>query len=301
MSTIDGRAAGFPDEPWLEVLVSHALSEDVGSGDVTTEVAVDPDVQARGMIVARQDGVICGLPVVMKIYAKLSTQVVVECLVGDGAHVVAGQPVARIAGPVAPILTGERTALNALQYLSGIATLARRYAQETAGTSCRVLDTRKTLPGYRRLAKYAVRCGGGHNHRMGLHDRILLKDNHWAARKGSLAELVTRGRALHPELAIEVEVDTLVQLRTVLPLKVEWILLDNFPPVEVAEAVRLRDELDPEGWRTLLEASGNVDLETIRAHALAGADAASVGRLTHSVPALDLGLDLEPIDRESQA
>ena len=295
MDSRDGRAPGYPDEPWLDALVSHALVEDIGSGDVTTIVAVDPAARAAGAIVARQSGVVCGLPLVMKIYARISGDVAVTCVVGDGAAVEPGDVVATIRGPVAPILTGERTALNALQYLSGIATQARLYARETAGTPCRVLDTRKTLPGYRRLAKYAVRCGGGTNHRMGLHDRILLKDNHWAAREGSLADLVARGRALYPELAIEVEVDTLDQLVEVLPLRVEWVLLDNFDPGAVAEAVRLRDARDPEEWRTRLEASGNVDLTSIRAYARAGADAASVGRLTHSVPALDLGLDLEPL------
>jgi len=293
MTTPDGRAPGFPEEPWLEALVAHALAEDVGSGDVTTETAVDPDAVAGGVIAARQTGVVCGLPVAAMIFDKVDPQVEFQCLVDDGARVDPGLPVARIDGPAASILTGERTALNILQYLSGIATLTSRYAAQVAGTPCRVLDTRKTLPGYRLLAKYAVRCGGGHNHRMGLHDRILLKDNHWAAREGSLAELVARGRRNHPDLAIEVEVDTLEQLRDVLPLEVEWVLLDNFPPERVAEAVAYRDAHDPAGWSTRLESSGNVDLETIRAHALAGADAASVGRLTHSVPALDLGLDFE--------
>ena len=294
MTTPDGRAPGFPDEPWLDALVAHALAEDVGPGDVTTDTAVDPAARAGGVIAARQSGVVCGLPVAAMIFAKVDPEVGFTCLVDDGTAVEPGSPVARLEGPAGSILTGERTALNALQYLSGIASLTARYAREVAGTGCRVLDTRKTLPGLRAAQKYAVRCGGGHNHRMGLHDRILLKDNHWAARDGSLADLVARGRAKYPDLAIEVEVDTLAQLRDVLPLRVEWVLLDNFPPERVAEAVALRDAEDPDGWRTRLEASGNVDLDSIRAHALAGADAASVGRLTHSVPALDLGLDFDP-------
>ena len=163
---------------------------------------------------------------------------------------------------------------------------------EVAGTSCRVLDTRKTLPGYRHLAKYAVRCGGGHNHRMGLYDRIMLKDNHWSAAGGSIAELVERSRRLHPELDLEVEVDTLEQLEEVLPLGVEWILLDNFTPEAATEAVRLRGARES---TTLLEASGNVNLDTIAAFARTGVDAASVGRLTHSAPALDLGMDMEKL------
>ncbi len=293
MSERDGRAPGFPADEWLDLLVERSLAEDVGPCDVTTDVAVAPDRMARGVIAAREEGVVCGLPVAARIFAALSPDVAFEPLAADGDAVMPGQAVARLEGPVAPILTGERTALNALQYLSGIASLAARYAAAVAGTGCTVLDTRKTLPGYRALAKYAVRCGGCGNHRMGLYDRILLKDNHWASRDGSLADLVARGRERHPDLAIEVEVDTLEQLREVLPLKVEWVLLDNMAPETTAEAVRLRDAMDPDGWRTRLEASGNVTLETVAAFAAVGVDAASVGRLTHSVPALDLGLDLE--------
>jgi len=283
----------FPDEPWLDVLLQQSLEEDIGRGDATTDVAVDPALRTSGIITAREPGIIAGLPLVVKLYARLDPGVLVTLLVEDGAFVAEGEAVVRIEGPVAALLTGERTALNFLQYLSGIATQTHRYAEAVEGTDCVVLDTRKTLPGYRRLAKYAVRCGGGHNHRMGLDDRILLKDNHWASRDGSLAELVARGRQRHPDLAIEIEVDTIAQLQDVLPLRIEWVLLDNFTPEHVREAVALRDANDPPGWTTRLESSGNVTLETIRDFADAGADAASVGRLTHSVPALDLGLDFE--------
>jgi nicotinate-nucleotide pyrophosphorylase (carboxylating) len=186
-------------------------------------------------------------------------------------------------------LTGERTALNFLQHLSGIATLTARYVAAVAGTGCQVLDTRKTLPGYRALAKYAVRCGGGSNHRFRLYARVLLKDNHWAAGDG-IAAMVARARARWPQLAIEVEVDTAEQLASVLPLGVDWIMLDNFTVGGVAAAVAQRDRLAA-GCR--LEVSGNVTLDTIAAYAQAGADAVSVGRLTHSAPALDVGLDLD--------
>ncbi len=288
------NALRFPTDPWLDVLLDAALAEDVGDGDVTTDVAVAPDRTATGEIVARSPGVVAGLPLLAPLFARLSGAVHVELLVDDGARLDAGDAAARISGPAAAILTGERAALNFLQHLSGIATLAARYVDAVRGTGCAVLDTRKTLPGYRALAKYAVRCGGGDNHRLGLYDRILLKDNHWASRDASLAELVRRGRERHPGLAIEVEVDSLDQLREVLPLRVEWVLLDNFTPERTAEAVALRAELETDDWRTRLESSGNVDLETVRAYAEAGVDACSVGRLTHSVPALDLSLDLNP-------
>ena len=199
------------------------------------------------------------------------------------------QVVAEITGRTAVLLTGERTALNFLQHLGGIATLTSRYVQAVHGTSCAVLDTRKTLPGWRHLAKYAVRCGGGRNHRLGLYDRILLKDNHWTGGAGRISELVAKARERFPDLTVEVEVDDLAQLAVVLPLAVEWILLDNFTPEEAAQAVATRDA---SGAQTRLEASGNVTLETIAAFAAAGVDAASVGRLTHSAPALDLGMDL---------
>jgi nicotinate-nucleotide pyrophosphorylase (carboxylating) len=168
--------------------------------------------------------------------------------------------------------------------------LTARYVAEVAGTGCRVLDTRKTLPGYRALAKYAVRCGGGHNHRMGLYDRVMLKDNHWSAGGDRIAAMVSRARSEFPALAVEVEVDTIAQLQQVLPLNVEWILLDNFSVSETAEAVGMRDGA---GSPTQLESSGNITLDTIAGYARAGVDGASVGRLTHSAGALDLGLDLD--------
>lgn len=291
---MDGTVeATFPQDPWLSELLAQSLTEDVGAGDATTAVTSAGDgIGGVGALVARQDGQVAGLPLLDLLFAQLDPAVKVQRLVPDGTTVAAGQSVATLTGPAASLLTGERTALNFLQYLSGIATLTARYVAEVAGTRCRVLDTRKTLPGYRALAKYAVRCGGGHNHRMGLYDRIMLKDNHWAAAGGAIADLVARSRAMFPELAIEVEVDSLAQLQQVLPLRVEWILLDNFGFSETAEAVALRDAA---GVATWLESSGNVNLETIGDYARAGVDAVSVGRLTHSAPAWDLGLDLEQV------
>lgn len=220
----------------------------------------------------------------------MDPKVKVDTVLADGTSVHPGTIVARLDGPVGSILTGERTALNFLQHLGGIASVTARYVQEVAGTPCRVLDTRKTLPGYRSLAKYAVLCGGGHNHRLGLYDRIMLKDNHWAAAAGSMESTVDQARRDFGELAIEIEVDTLDQLDQILPLKVDWILLDNFTVSETTEAVKRRDS---SGVETLLESSGNITLETIAGYARTGVDGASVGRLTHSAGALDLGLDLE--------
>ncbi|MBU1072148.1 carboxylating nicotinate-nucleotide diphosphorylase, partial [bacterium] len=206
----------FPAGAWLDTLLDACLAEDVGTGDVTTDVAVSPDATAVGVIAARTAGVVAGLPLLGPLYARLSADVTVDLVASDGDRLPPGRPAARLHGPAAPILTGERVALNFLQHLSGIATLTSRYVEAVAGTGCRILDTRKTLPGYRALAKYAVRCGGGHNHRLGLYDRILLKDNHWASRDASLADLVARGRRRHPDLAIEVEVDSLDQFADVL-------------------------------------------------------------------------------------
>ena len=282
--------SGFPSEEWVGTLVRQALAEDVGSRDVSTSISVDPAASGRGDLVSRDKGVVAGLPLLKMVYLQVDPAVSVEPVVADGTPVGPGSVVARLEGPVASILTGERTALNFLQNLGGIASLTAMYVAEVAGTSCRVLDTRKTLPGYRSLATYAVLCGGGHNHRMGLYDRVMLKDNHWTAAAVGIDEVVARARRDFPDLAIEIEVDTLDQLDQVLPLRVDWILLDNFTVADTTEAVSRRDSASVE---TLLESSGNITLETIAGYARAGVDGASVGRLTHSAGALDLGLDLE--------
>ena len=284
---------GFPDSAWLRALVRQALAEDVGGGDVSTALAVAAGARAAGRIVARRAGVVAGLALTELVWGELSAAVTVTARVDDGDAVTPGTIVAEVAGPAAAILTGERTALNFRQHLSGIATLTARFVAAVAGTDCLVLDTRKTIPGYRALAKYAVRAGGGANHRFGLYDRILLKDNHWLAAAVDMAALVARARREHPELAIEIEVDGLAQLKSVLPLGVDWILLDNFEPAGVVVAVALRDAVDP-ARRSRLEVSGNVTLESAGAFAAAGADAISIGRLTHSAPALDLALDFSP-------
>jgi nicotinate-nucleotide pyrophosphorylase (carboxylating) len=280
----------FPDEPWIRELVRQSLAEDIGSGDASTAVTVQGDLMIEALVCAREEGVVAGLPLIDLLFDELDDTVAIKRLLYDGTRVRPGQAVAWLKGPAAAILTGERTLLNFLQNLGGIASVTRRYVDAVAGTACQVLDTRKTLPGYRHLAKYAVRCGGGHNHRLGLYDRVMLKDNHWAAADGSIEILVARSRSMYPSLPIEVEVDSLEQLDRVLPLAVDWILLDNFTFEQTAEAVRRRDA---QHRATLLESSGNVTLDTIAGYARAGVDAASVGRLTHSAPALDLGLDMD--------
>ncbi|MBU2499739.1 carboxylating nicotinate-nucleotide diphosphorylase [bacterium] len=286
----------FPRDPWLDDLVRQSLEEDIGTGDATTAVAVDPELRGEALLVPRQPGVVAGLPLLAMVYGALDPRVEVSILEPEGTTVPAGRILARLEGPVSSLLTGERTALNFLQHLGGIATLTARYVAAVRGTGCLVLDTRKTLPGYRLLAKYAVRCGGGANHRLGLYDRVMLKDNHWTGGSGGIAAMVARSRRLYPGLAVEVEVDGLDQFAQVLGLGVEWILLDNFTVEQTREAVRLRDVA---AVPTRLESSGNIDLESIGSYAAAGSDAVSIGRLTHSAPAWDLGLDMTPLGGDS--
>jgi len=281
---------GFPVGTGLRDFIRQALAEDVGTGDVSTQISVSPTEVGVGSLVSREDGVAAGLPLLDLLYKELDPAVQVERILTDGTPVMPGSVLARLSGPVSSILTGERTSLNFLQFLGGIASLTARYVAAVEGTACRVLDTRKTLPGFRALAKYAVLCGGGSNHRMGLYDRVMVKDNHWAGGHGHIEGMVARARREFPQLAIEIEVDTLEQLDQVLPLKVDWILLDNFSVPDTAAAVKLRDSARV---KTLLESSGNITLDSITGYAQTGVDAASVGRLTHSVRALDLGLDLE--------
>jgi nicotinate-nucleotide pyrophosphorylase (carboxylating) len=273
-------------------LVAIAVEEDVGPGDVTTEVCLVAGRPGRGSIVVRQPGVVAGLWVAQMVYERIDPAVVVTFKAVDGDAVEAGQEVAVVAGPAAAILTGERTALNFLQRLSGIATLTRRFVEAVRETKAVICDTRKTTPGWRHLEKYAVRCGGGTNHRVGLYDQVLIKDNHIALSGRGLTALVAEVRELvGPQFKIEVEVDTLDQLRAVLPLPVDIILLDNMTAAEMRQAVALRDGLC-RGGPPLLETSGGVTLQTVREFAETGVDRISVGALTHSAPALDIALDI---------
>ena len=280
------------DLAFVEREVKRFLAEDVGRGDVTSRRVVSKSARASAAIVARQPCVVAGLPVVRAVFRAVDPAIVVALKAQDGDAVAAGAVLAAVEGPAAPILTGERTALNLIQRLSGVATVTRRYVDAVAGTGVPVSDTRKTTPGLRILEKYAVHAGGGRNHRMGLFDAILIKDNHRAAAGGAAQAIAAARRARGPVMPIQIEVDSLSDLRLVLDLGVDAVLLDNMTPAQVAEAVRLT-RAHPHGRSCWIEASGGVTLETVRAYAEAGVDTVSVGALTHSAPAVDIALDFD--------
>jgi nicotinate-nucleotide pyrophosphorylase (carboxylating) len=269
-------------------LVGTALEEDLRYGpDATTQATVPADAVAVAEITPRRPGVLAGVEVALAAFeAVLGKDLEVLGRVADGSRVEAGRPVLVVRGPVRGLLTAERTALNLVCHLSGVATLTSAWVDAVAGTGCRIRDTRKTLPGLRELEKYAVRCGGGVNHRLGLGDAVLIKDNHVLA-AGSVAKALAAVRAHAPDLPCEVEVDTLDQLDEALAEHADLVLLDNFTPDQCAEAVRRCA-----GTGTKLEASGGLTLDTARAYAETGVDYLAVGALTHSAPALDLGMDL---------
>jgi len=268
----------------LERVAFAALAEDLGDGDVTTEATVHVDATGSAELVVKEPGVVCGLAVAEAVFRAVDPELRFERLVEEGASVAAGTAVARVAGPERAILTGERTALNFLARLSGIATLTRRYVDAVDGTGAAILDTRKTTPGLRALEKHAVATGGGRNHRFGLDDGVLVKDNHLRA-AGSVTSAVERLRAATP-LPIEVECDTLEQVSEALAAGAEAILLDNMIPDQLRAAVALAR------GRARLEASGGVTLENVRAIAETGVDEISVGALTHSARSLDVSLEL---------
>jgi nicotinate-nucleotide pyrophosphorylase (carboxylating) len=273
----------------IQILVKLALDEDLGEhGDVTSQATIAPDAQIRAKIVAKAPGVIAGLPVAKAVYQCVDPDVVFEPQVEDGSAVVSGDLVCTMSGRGRSILTGERVALNFVQRLSGIATLTSRYVQVVAGTKAKILDTRKTTPGWRLLEKYAVRMGGGQNHRIGLYDMVMIKDNHIEAAGGITAAVEqVRANPAAKGLPIIVEVENFDQLREVLKLGVDRILLDNMNEAMMRDAVAFT------GGRVPLEASGNMTLERVAAVAATGVDFISVGALTHSAPALDLSMRLE--------
>ena len=283
------RALHLPDA-LVRPLVDLALAEDLGrAGDVTAAL-LDVDARLRVAFVARRPGVVAGLACARLALHALDAAARFEPCTADGQAVAPGAVLARAEGNARALLSAERTALNLVGRLSGIATLTAAYVRAVEGTGARILDTRKTTPGLRALEKHAVRCGGGTNHRFGLDDAILIKDNHVAA-CGGVAEALRRAHALAGWLTpIEVEVDRLDQLDEALPFAPSVVLLDNLPPEALREAVRRRDAAGLRG-RVRLEASGGVSLETVRALAETGVDGISVGALTHSAPVLDIGLD----------
>ncbi len=275
-------------------LVRETLAEDVGSGDATTLSVVPERAFIRADIITREDCVVSGLPVVETIFEELDDRVAIDTLVEDGQRCAAGEIIASLTGPAQAILTGERTALNFLQRLSGIATTTRQYVSALGPhSSTRVLDTRKTTPGLRLLEKYAVHCGGGTNHRFGLYDRVMIKDNHRAIAAlegpGGIRRAVEAARAAYPNLEIEVETDDLEQVQEALDAHADYILLDNMDNEELAAAITLRDQSHS---KSLLEVSGGVTLERMPSLAKLNVDFISVGALTHSVRSIDIGLDI---------
>jgi len=266
-------------------LIQAALAEDIGSGDITSAAVIPEDVRFHGVMRARHAMVIAGLPVAREVFRVVVPDASFRALIADGDAVPTGAILAEIDGLAQGLLTAERTALNLLQILSGIATATRQYVDRIRGTGCILLDTRKTIPGLRKLSKYATRCGGAQNHRMGLFDAILIKDNHIAV-CGSIAEAVRKAKsAAQEKVTIEVECDTLAQVAEAVDAGVDMILLDNMSLEELRQAVALV------GGRVKTEASGGVTLETVRSIAESGVDFVSVGRITQSAPAVDIGLD----------
>jgi nicotinate-nucleotide pyrophosphorylase (carboxylating) len=271
----------------VEAVIRRALAEDVGAGDRTTDSVVPPEARCAARLLLEEPGVACGLPVARAVFAALDPGVEVEAAVEEGASVTRAPAVlAEVEGPARAILTGERTALNLVARLCGIATLTRRFVELVQGTGVTILDTRKTTPGLRALEKYAVRCGGGENHRLGLHDAILVKENHLRL-AGGISAAVVALRTHSNGLPIELEAETLDDVREALEAGVERILLDNMTPEEVARAVEVV------AGRAALEASGGMSLATVRAYAETGVDFISIGALTHAARSLHVSLEVQ--------
>ena len=275
-----------PDPTYVSQTVTTALLEDVGSGDLTAQL-IPADRGGRAAVITREDAVLCGTAWFDEVFRQVDSRVRVTWAARDGDRVRADQQLCTLEGPARSLLTGERTALNFLQMLSATATVTRKYVDAVAGTKCRILDTRKTIPGLRVAQKYAVRCGGGTNHRIGLFDAILVKENHIAA-AGSIASAVAEARRLNSKVLLEVEVENLTQLREALDVPVDRILLDNFSLDQMRDAVKSTRQ--HANTHIELEASGNVSLETLRGVAETGVDFISVGGLTKHVRAVDLSM-----------
>jgi len=289
----DETSARLPATAEIQGQVRQALSEDVGSGDVTANL-VPEHAQARAWVTCREDAVVCGQPWFSEVFRQLDPAVQVRWLVAEGEPVRPDTRVCQLAGPARSILTGERTALNFLQTLSGTATTARHLASLVSGTGCRVLDTRKTIPGLRLAQKYATRCGGMSNHRMGLYDGVLIKENHIFS-AGGIAQALAAARAAGHGLPVEVEVESLDEARQAIEAGADILLLDNFSLEDLARAVALNRDLGATGTRppALLEASGNVSEQTLPAIAATGVDFVSVGAVTKHLRATDYSMRFE--------
>lgn len=295
----------FPPLTEIRDLIELAKREDLSADDVTSRLMVAEDAVGVGTLVQKEVGIACGLPIVEMICRAYDERLRVEQIPGFHMEIIEGRfndarvmPLLRIRGPLRSLLSAERVILNFLQHLSGVATMTQRFVRRVEGTGSKIYDTRKTIPGLRALDKYAVLCGGGQNHRIGLYDGLLVKDNHLAKvpmkeLAGYLSGVVSRSRSEDPKRFVEIEVDSLDQLREVLKVEgIDVVLLDNMDCPRMAEAVELRNDAGKKG-KVSLEASGGVTLETVRPIALTGVERIAVGAITHSAPALDIGLDIE--------
>jgi nicotinate-nucleotide pyrophosphorylase (carboxylating) len=275
----------------IRASVRLALAEDIGSGDATTLATVPANATAKAVMRARENLTVAGIGFAEMAFRELSPKIKIEKLSRDGQRIAAGKTLLKISGPARAILTAERVALNFVQRLSGVATLTSQFVEAVRGTNTKILDTRKTTPGWRRFEKYAVACGGGKNHRIGLFDMILIKDNHLAAlrneKPNAIAAAVARARKKFPKLKIEVEADTLKQVEQAVNAGADFILLDNMDLKQLRQAMKIVD------GRAKTEASGGVNLKTVRAIAETSVNFISVGALTHSARAMDIGLDFE--------
>jgi nicotinate-nucleotide pyrophosphorylase (carboxylating) len=279
----------FPLPDDIADVVARALAEDIGTGDLTASL-VPAAATGAAQVISREQAVLCGQAWFAEVFRQLDVSVRIEWLAHDGDSVRPNQTLCRLQGPARSLLTGERTALNFLQLLSGVSTITRQYVDAVAGTGCRILDTRKTIPGLRLAQKYAVRCGGGTNHRIGLFDAVLVKENHIIAAT-SIAAAVAQARSAAGARMVEVEVETLEELRQALAADIDRVLLDNFSRADLAEAVKINR--GRAGKKVELEASGNVTLRTIRATAETGVDFISIGALTKHLRAVDLSMRFE--------
>jgi len=295
----------FPTQDELKEIIQLAKREDLGGGDVTSRLLIGEDKIGVGTLTQKDVGITCGLPIVEMICRAYDERLRVEQIPGFHMEIIEGRfsdaqttPLLRIRGPLRCLLAAERVILNFLQHMSGVATQTHRFVRRVSGTGAKIYDTRKTVPGFRLLDKYAVRCGGGHNHRIGLFDGLLVKDNHLAGVPPKelatfLSQTIAASTAEQPDRFVQVEVDTLEQMREVLKVPgVQVILLDNMDCPKMEQAVDLRNKAGKKGT-VQLEASGGVTLETVRQIAATGVERIAVGAITHSAPALDIGLDVE--------
>ncbi|MFN4986593.1 MAG: carboxylating nicotinate-nucleotide diphosphorylase [Ignavibacteria bacterium] len=279
----------FPVHSSVLRLIQFALHEDIGTGDITSDLSIDPQAQGSARFLLKQEGVVCGLPIIPIIFRQLSDSVHVDILVDEGAYLPANTVIASVTGPASALLSGERTALNFIQRMSGVATKTHQYVERIAGTNARILDTRKTIPGWRLLDKYATAVGGAKNHRVGLYDMVMIKDNHITACGGirQAVEMIAEEMRSRPTMRVEVEAQNLQDVQEILACSgVHRVMFDNFMPDDVAKGVRLVNHA------LETEASGGITYDNIRLYAEAGVDYISVGAVTHSAVALDISMKL---------